>query len=40
MILMILISVIFSTVVQMIFPGVYNIARLRVIVKILLIPIV
>ena len=40
MILMILISVIFSTVVQMIFPGVYNIAWLWVIVKILLIPIV
>lgn len=40
MILMILISVIFSTVVQMIFPGVYNIAWLWVVIKILLIPLV
>lgn len=40
MILMILISVIFSTVVQMIFPSVYNIRWLWVIVKILLIPLI
>ena len=40
MILMILVSIVFSTIVQMIFPGVYNIAWLWVIVKILLIPIV
>jgi len=39
MILMILISVIFSTIVQMIFPSVYNIKWLWVVVKILLIPI-
>ena len=38
MILMILISVILSTVVQIIFPGVYNVAWLWVVVKILLIP--
>lgn len=40
MILMILVSIIISTVVQMIFPSVYNIAWLWVAVKILLIPIV
>ena len=40
MILMILISIIFSTIVQMIFPGVYDAAWLWVAVKILLIPIV
>ena len=40
MILMILISVIFSTLVQMIFPGVYNIYWLWVLVKILLVPII
>lgn len=40
MILMILVSIIFSTVVQMIFPSVYNIAWLWVIIKILLIPLV
>lgn len=40
MILMILISIIFSTVVQMIFPSVYNIYWLWVAVKILLVPIV
>lgn len=40
MILMILISVIFSTVIQLIFPSVYNVAWLWVIIKILLIPIV
>lgn len=40
MILMILISIIFSTVVQLIFPGVYNLAWVWVAVKILLIPIV
>lgn len=40
MILMILISVIFSTVVQMIFPSVYNIYWLWVVVKILLLPII
>ncbi len=38
MILMILISVIFSTIVQMIFPSVYSISWLWVIIKILLIP--
>ncbi len=38
MILMILISVIFSTVVQIIFPSVYNLAWAWVIVKILLVP--
>ena len=40
MILMILISVIVSTAVQMIFPGVYNIAWLWVVAKILMIPII
>lgn len=40
MILMILISIIFSTVVQMIFPSVYNVAWLWVVIKILLIPLV
>lgn len=40
LILMIIISVIFSTVVQMIFPSVYNIYWLWVIVKILLLPII
>lgn len=40
MILMILISVIFSTIIQLIFPSVYNVAWLWVIIKILLIPIV
>ena len=40
MILMILISIIFSTVVQMIFPEVYNIYWLWVVVKILLIPLI
>lgn len=40
MILMILISVIFSTIVQMIFPGVYDIYWLWVAVKILLVPII
>ena len=40
MILMILISIIFSSVIQLIFPGVYNLAWVWVIVKILLIPIV
>lgn len=40
MILMILISIIFSTLVQLIFPGVYNLAWVWVAVKILLIPIV
>ena len=40
MILMILVSIIISTVAQMIFPSVYNIAWLWVAVKILLIPIV
>lgn len=39
MILMILISVIISTVAQIIFPGVYNVAWLWVLVKILLVPI-
>ena len=38
MILMILISIVFSTVVQMIFPDVYNVYWLWVIVKVLLIP--
>ena len=38
MILMILISIVFSTVVQMIFPDVYNVCWLWVIVKVLLIP--
>ena len=40
LILMILISVIFSTVVQMIFPGVYNIYWLWVLTKILLVPVI
>ena len=40
LILMILISVIFSTVVQMIFPEVYNVKWLWVVVKILLVPII
>ena len=40
MILMILISVIFSTVVQIIFPSVYNIYWLWVVVKILLVPLI
>lgn len=40
MILMILVSIIFSTVVQIIFPSVYNIAWLWVVIKILLIPLV
>ena len=40
MILMILISVIFSTLVQMIFPGVYDVYWLWVVVKILLVPII
>ena len=40
MILMILISIIFSTAVQIIFPSVYNIYWLWVIIKILLIPLV
>lgn len=40
MILMILISVIVSTVVQMIFPGVYNIMWLWVVAKILMIPVI
>jgi len=39
MILMILISIVFSTIVQMIFPSVYNEKWLWVIVKILLVPI-
>lgn len=39
MILMILISIIFSTIVQMIFPSVYNLAWMWVIIKILLVPI-
>ena len=38
MILMILVSVIISTIAQIIFPGVYNIAWLWVLVKILLVP--
>lgn len=40
MILMILVSIIFSTVVQIIFPSVYNIYWLWVVIKILLIPLV
>ena len=40
MILMILVSILFSTVIQLIFPGVYNIAWLWVVVKILLVPLV
>ena len=40
MILMILVSIIFSTVVQIIFPGIYNIYWLWVAIKILLIPLV
>ena len=40
MILMILVSIIFSTIVQIIFPSVYNIYWLWVVIKILLIPIV
>ena len=40
LILMILVSVLFSTIVQMIFPGVYDIGWLWVIVKILLVPII
>ncbi len=40
MILMILISVIFSTVIQMIFPGVYTIQWLWVVAKILMIPLI
>ena len=40
MILMILVSVIISTVVQLIFPGVYGLAWLWVLIKILLIPVV
>ena len=40
MILMILVSIIFSTIVQIIFPGVYNIYWLWVVIKILLIPLV
>ena len=40
MILMILISVIVSTVVQMIFPGVYNVMWLWVVAKILMIPVI
>lgn len=40
MILMILVSVIVSTVVQMIFPGVYNIMWLWVVAKILMIPLI
>ncbi len=40
MILMIVISIVFSTVVQMIFPSVYNIYWLWVVIKILLIPVV
>ncbi len=40
LILMILVSVLFSTLVQMIFPGVYDIGWLWVIVKILLVPII
>ena len=40
MILMILISVIFSTVVQMIFPGVYDVYWLWTIVKILMLPLI
>lgn len=40
MILMILISVIFSTVIQMIFPGVYTIQWLWVVAKILMVPLI
>jgi uncharacterized protein YqhQ len=40
MILMILISIIFSTVVQMIFPSVYSIPWLWTVIKLLLIPII
>ena len=40
MILMILISIVFSTLVQIIFPAVYNAAWLWVVIKILLIPVV
>ncbi len=40
MILMILISIIFSTIVQMIFPNVYNVYWLWVAVKILLVPVI
>ncbi len=40
MILMILISVIFSTIVQIIFPSVYTVASIWVLIKILLVPIV
>ena len=40
MILMILVSIIFSTIVQIIFPTVYNLAFLWVLIKILLIPVV
>lgn len=40
MILMILISIVFSTLVQIIFPAVYNAAWLWVVIKILLIPLV
>ncbi len=40
MILMILVSVIFSTIVQILFPGVYRVAWLWVVIKILLIPLV
>ena len=40
MILMILVSIVFSTIVQIIFPSVYNIYWLWVVIKILLIPIV
>ena len=40
MILMILISVIFSTVIQMIFPGVYTVQWLWVVAKILMIPLI
>lgn len=40
MILMILISIIFSTLIQMIFPGVYNVYWLWVVAKILMIPLI
>lgn len=40
MILMILVSIIFATVIQMIFPGVYEVRWLWVIVKLLMIPLV
>ena len=40
MILMILVSIVFSTIVQIIFPSVYNIYWLWVVIKILLIPLV